>query len=76
MIEVSDQNQDLQVKFMAKFLNNNFNQSLRDDIVFVPVNDVLCTFISLNVQSAAARGYCLSKTEFNKVFNLLDEFVA
>ena len=40
------------------------------------ISDVLCTFISLNVQSAAARGYCLSKTEFNKVLSLFDEFVA
>ena len=39
-------------------------------------SDVLYTFISLNVQSAAARGYCLSKTEFNKVLSLFDEFVA
>ena len=76
VIEVSDQNQDLQVKFMAKFLNNNFNWPLRDGICCVPVSHVLCTVISLSVQSAGAHGYRLSNNEFNKVRNQFDEFVA
>ena len=64
------------VKFMANFLNNNFNRPLRDDICLVPVSHASCTVISLNIQSASAHGYCLSNSEFNKVLNLFDEFVA
>ena len=38
VIEVSDQNQDLQAKFMAKSLKNNFNWPLRNDICWVSVS--------------------------------------
>ena len=52
---------------MVNSLNNNFNWSLRDDICWVPVSHVLCTYISLNVQSGSTHGYFLSNSEFNKV---------
>ena len=76
MTEVSDQHQDLQVKFMAKPLNNNFNWPLGDDIWWVPVSHVLSTVILLSVQLEGTNGYCLSNCEFNKVINLCDEFSA
>ena len=52
---------------MVNSLNNNFNWSLRDDICCVTVSHVLCTYISLNVQSGSTHGYFLSNSEFNKV---------
>ena len=76
VIEVSDQNLDLQSKFMAKSLNNNLNWPLRYDISWLPVSDVLYTVSSLNVQSIGVHGCFLSNSEFNKVLNLFDELVA
>ena len=76
VIEVSDQNLDLQSKFMAKSLNNNLNWPLRYDISCLPVSHVLYIVILLNVQSIGADGCFLSNSEFNKVLNLFDELVA
>ena len=76
VIEVSDQNKDHRVKFVAKSLNNNFNWLQRDSICWVPVSHVLCTAILLDVQSAGTCGYCLSNSEFNEILNVFDEFVA
>ena len=61
---------------MTKCLNNSFNWPLRDDICWAPASHVLCTVISLSVQSVDACGYCLCNKEFNKVLNLYDGFVA
>ena len=76
MIEISDQNQKLQVKFTAKSLNNNISWSQKDGICCVSVIHVLYTVIWLSIQLASACGYCLSNSKFNKVLNLFDKYVA
>ena len=63
--EISDQNQDFQIKFIAKSLNDYFNWSQRENICWATVSPNLCTFISFSVPSTGPCGYCLTNSEFN-----------
>ena len=50
----SEEDQDVQVKFMMKFSQNHFNWPHRDDVCWVPVNHVLYLIETISVQSAGA----------------------
>ena len=63
-------------KIYVKTPNNSFSWSLRDNTCWAAISHVFCTVISLSVQSAGTRDYCLSNSEFNKTLNLFDKFVA
>ena len=68
----SEEDQDVQVKFMMKSAQNHFNWPRRDDVCWVPVNHVLCLIETASAQSAGARGYCLSEKEFDNILKLFE----
>lgn len=68
------EHQDIRVKFMMQSNNNHFNWPRKEDLCWVPINHVLCLIKTISAQSADARGYYLSETEFNTVLELFEKF--
>ena len=74
ILMISEENQDVQVKFMMKSAENHFNWPRRDDVCWVPVNHVLCLIETVSAQSSGACGYCLSEKGFDNILKLFENF--
>ncbi|XP_065669184.1 uncharacterized protein LOC136088691 [Hydra vulgaris] len=65
ILSISEEHQDLNMKFMKKSLCNKFTWPCRDDLCWVPLMHILCKVQSLKVQSNSGRFYSIDLKEIN-----------
>ena len=74
ILMTSEEDQDVQVKFMMKSIQNHFNWTCRNDVCWVLANHVSCLIETVSAQSAGVHGYCISENEFDNILKLFENF--